>query len=179
MPQTLPDNPAIHFIDQVIVPNFNPANAVGYDPSVTNPSNDAFIPIAESFEETNPPYPFVYVQNGGSESTPGDSGYSFVSNGGPGQNRNGTLTIQIHAEDTQDNSGYTGDSGTYSAISADKLVEEIRKEIERLTTANATGGNSDFEVISSFRNEVPDESTDSTVVRKSGCSITYSWLREP
>lgn len=176
MTQSLPKEPARYFMQEILGPNWDPTNVVGFDPNST--SGESELRIDDSFEKLGDYYPQATVQKTGEESSGGESSYDYITTTGPGQNRNGTLTVQVRVEDTDDGSGYTGDSNTYSAVSAERLSVLIRQEIERVCLANPTGGNTEFSFIGSNENQVPDDTSNTLAVRRAGATLSYGWLRD-
>lgn len=172
----LPDRPTQHFIDEILLPEWDPTKAVGFDPSAT-PGSNAFLPVATSLSNVGAGYPSLIVQYS-NETSGGESTYDYLTPNGPGQNRNGTLLAIARAESEQ--GGYTGDSATYSAEPAGDIVVELVQEVERICATNATGGNSEFQTVGSQRGpEAPDDEDVSPPVRIANCQIDYSYLRSP
>lgn len=177
MTQALPKEADLYFLTEVAIPNWDPSRVVGFDPGAAEGS-EAFLPWSDSFNDLGESYPQFTVQTTGEESSGGESSYDYITNMGPGQNRNGTLTAQVRVEETDDGSGYTGDSSTYSAVGADRLATLIRQEIERITLANPTAGNTEFSFVGSNANHVPNETSSTLTVHREGATISYGWLRD-
>lgn len=178
MTQALPRKPDVYFLTEFLIERWDPSNTVGFDPTA-NPGDEAFLDTADSFNKTGDGYPQFTVQTTGEESSGGTTSYDYLTNNGPGQNRNGTLTAQVRVEDTDDGSGYTGDATTYGAVDAERLATLIRQEIERICQDNPTGADTEFSFVGSNENHVPDETDSTLVVRRAGCTLSYGWLRSP
>lgn len=164
------------FIDELLIPKWQPSGAVGYDPNASEGA-DAFVPIGTSLDETGEYYPHVTVQRT-NETAPGESSYNFLTTNGPGQTRTGQLLVTARAEDRE--SDYTGDSATYSAVPADELVDEFISEAERVAFDNPEAGSTDLAYVGGFRGaDAPDDFDEPNTVRIEQTVIPYSWLRTP
>jgi hypothetical protein len=171
----LPDRAAQHFIDELLVPEWSPSDALGFDPTAAVGS-DAFLPVATSLSNVGAGYPSLVVQYS-NETSGGESTYDFMTARGPGQNRQGTLLVIARAE--SEAGGYRGDAA-FSAAPARDVVVELVEEVERIATTNATGGTSAFRTVGSQRGpEAPDDTDVSPPVRIANCQVDYSYLREP
>jgi len=168
-------NPVEEFLTTLVANQWDGSRVQGYDPTAS-PGTDAYLPMKESLDKEDTPYPYVIIQNNGSESVANASGYSFLTTQGAGQSPSGELTVQVEADDG--GGPYTGDGDTYSGVSADEIVELVREELSRICFENPTGGSSEFSVVSSFRNEVPDQRGSTNVVRTAGSTIQYDYIRE-
>lgn len=177
MTQALPKEADLYFITEILIPNWDATNTVGFDPGASAGS-DAALPWADTFDKLGESYPQFTVQTTGEESSGGTTSYDYLTNAGAGQNRNGTLTAQVRVEETEDESGYTGDSGTYGAVGADRLATLIRQEIERVTLENPTAGTTEFSFIGSNANDVPNETSSTLTVHREGATLSYGWLRD-
>lgn len=177
MVENLPRKPDVYLLKNIILPNWDPTNVVGFDPNAAV-SDDAFIDWADSFNKVGEFYPQFTIQTTGAESSGGETTYDFIGTNGPGQNRLGSLEAQVRVEDTKDSdTRYTGDSTTYSAVDAERLATLVRQEIERIIRANPTGASTDFATLGSNENNIPDEKQSTRVVRRAGVTIQYSWVR--
>jgi len=175
MTLTLPDRPAKHFIDKVLLPSWDPAEAVGYDPQAS-PGEEAFLPVATSLDNVGAGYPSLVVQYS-NETTGGESTYDYLTPDGPGQNRLGTLLITARAESER---SYTGDSSTFAAEDAEDIAVTLIEATENLVQRNATGGGTEFQTLGSQRGpEAPDDTGVSPPVRLANTQVDYSWLRSP
>lgn len=134
MSLTLPERPAQYFIDEVLLPSWDPSEAAGFDPQAA-PGDEAFLPVATSLDTVGASYPSLVVQFS-SETTGGESTYDYVTPNGPGQNRRGTLLVTARAESERE---YVGDAANYTARSADDLVVDLIEEVEDVCQENATG----------------------------------------
>jgi hypothetical protein len=177
MTQALSKEADLYFLTEILIPNWDPSQTVGFDPGAAE-GTEAHLPWADTFNSLGQEYPQFTVQTSGEESSGGTTSYDYLTNSGPGQNRNGTLTAQVRVEETDDGSGYTGDSATYGAVGADRLATLIRQEIERITLENPTAGNTEFSFVGSNANEVPDETGNTLTVYRSGATISYGFLRD-
>jgi nucleotide-binding universal stress UspA family protein len=176
MTLTLPDRPAKHFIDKVLLPSWDVSEAVGYDPSAA-PGEEAFLPVATTLDNVGAGYPSLVVQYS-NETTGGESTYDYLTPDGPGQNRQGTLLAIARAE--AEAGGYTGDSGSYAGEPAEDVAVKLIEAVENVCQDNATGGSSAFKSIGSQRGpEAPDDTDVSPPVRIANTQIDYSWLRRP
>lgn len=174
MTQALPKKPDLYFLQDYVAPRWDATNTVGYDPNTT--SGDGVLRADTTFTKLGDYHPQFTIQTTGEESSGGASSYDYLTASGPGQNRNGTLTAQVRVEDTD--GGYTGDSATYSAVSAERLALLIRQEIERICLQNPTGADTQFSFVGSNANHVPDEMNNTRVVRREGATLSYGWLRD-
>jgi len=176
MTQALPKKPDLYFLQEFIAPRWDATQTVGFDPNTT--SGDGVLRADTSFSKLGDTYPQFTIQTTGEESSGGATSYDYLTNAGPGQNRNGTLTAQVRVEDKENGSGYTGDSGTYSAVSAERLSTLIRQEIERICIENANGADTEFSFVGSNENHVPDETNNTLAVRREGATLSYGWTRD-
>jgi len=109
MSLTLPDRPAQHFMDDVLLPEWDASDALGFDPQAS-PGTEAFLPVATTLDNVGASYPSLVIQYS-NETSGGESTYDYLTPSGPGQNRQGTLLAIARAEAEQ--GGYTGDSPQY------------------------------------------------------------------
>lgn len=177
---TLSESPE-RLVAQFLVDNWNPSNTVGFDPTVTNASSSAFMPIVTSQDEVGEIYPSITITFS-NETTAGPSTYDFLTDDGPGQVRDGSLLSTAQAEDTAHidaQSGYTGEPGTYNRVTAETLVDVLNNEVERITLENATPNNELMYIGSQPSADIPDDTDQDPTVRQSQIEIRYSWLRSP
>jgi len=175
MSLTLPQRPAQYFIDEVLLPSWDPTEAAGFDPSAA-PGTEAFLPVATTLDTVGASYPSLVVQFS-SENSGGESTYDYITADGPGQNRLGTLLVTARAESERD---YTGDAGTYTAEPARDIVVTLIEATESLVQRNATGGGTEFQTLGSQRGpEAHDDTGVSPPVRLANTQVDYSWLRSP
>jgi len=175
MSLTLPERPAQYFINEILLPSWDPAEAVGFDPSAA-PGDEAFLPVATSLDTVGASYPSLVVQFS-SENSGGESTYDYLTPDGPGQNRLGTLLVTARAESERE---YVGDASTFGARTADDVVVDLVEATENLIQRNATGGGTEFQTLGSQRGpEAPDDTGVSPPVRLANTQVDYSWLRSP
>jgi hypothetical protein len=175
MSLTLPQRPAQYFIDEVLLPRWDPSEAVGFDPNAA-PGDEAFLPVATSLDTVGASYPSLVVQFS-SENSGGESTYDYLTPDGPGQNRLGTLLVTARAESERT---YTGDANTYGGEDAEDLVVTLIEATENLIQRTAAGGSTEFQTIGSQRGpEAPDDTNVSPPVRLANVQVDYSWLRSP
>lgn len=167
--------PAQLFIDDVLLPNWDPAGAVGYDPTQT-PGDDAFLPVATSIANVGAVYPSLVVSYS-NETSGGETTYDFMTTEGPGQQRDGQLVATARAEDERD---YAGDPVTHSTVDAETIVDRLIAEVEDICLANATADGTEFSYLGSQRDaDVPDDYDTTPPVRIADCTIAYGWDRRP
>lgn len=172
----LPDRPARHFIDEVLLPAWDPAEAVGFDPSVET-DDAAFLPVATTIDNVGAVYPSLIVQYS-NETSGGETTYDFMTSSGPGQHRTGTLIATARAQDR--NGGYTGDSGTFDAEPAEDVVVALVEAVENVCQRRAHAPDSEFDSIGSQRGpDAPDDFNADPPVRLATTQIAYSWSRTP
>jgi hypothetical protein len=175
MSLTLPDRPAQHFIDEILLPSWDPADAAGFDPNAS-PGDEAFLAVANTLDNVGAEYPTLVVQYS-NETSGGESTYDYLTPSGPGQNRNGTLLAVARAEAERE---YAGDSATQAAEPASDIVVKLVEAVENVCQRNATGGSSAFETVGSQRGpEAPDDDAVNPPVRMANCQVSYSYLRSP
>ncbi len=171
----LPDDPDQYFIDQILLPDWNPAEVHGFDVQAS-PDTEAFIPVATSLDAVGASYPSLVVSYS-NETAGGDSTYQYMTQNGPGQVRNGSLVATARVQDSDD--GYTGDSSTYSAVEADTLASDVIDHVEDICARNATAPGTEFQHVGSQSgSDAPDDRDASPIVRLATCTISYSWRRE-
>lgn len=196
MALTLPDRPAKYFIEKILAPSWDPADAKGYDLGIHNPTytteqtfteqktydqigpgDEEFVPVATTIDDVGSVYPSVIIQYS-NETSGGQSSYDYLTPNGPGQNRTGTLLATVRAQESDD--GYTGDADRYDAEPADDIVVHLVQAVENACQRNAAGGSSEFETIGSQRGpDAPDDSETNPTTRIENTQILYSWLRQP
>ena len=173
---TLPQQPAQYFIDEVLLGEWDPADARGYE-LLAQPGDEAFLPVAKQIDNVGAVYPSLVVQYS-NETSGGQSTYDFMTADGPGQNRQGTLLATARAQDDQD--GYSGDSATYDAVDADTIVGELTDAVESVCQRRADAPQTEFETIGSQPGpDVPTDYDEDPPVRLSQVEIRYSWVRDP
>jgi len=177
MALSLPDKPAQHFIDAVLLGEWQPSDARGYAIDGVTPGDEAFLPVARTIDNVGAVYPSLVVQYS-NETSGGESTYDFMTSDGPGQNRTGTLLATARAQDAEGD--YTGDAATYSAVDANDIVVELIDAVEAVCQRRADAPNSEFDTIGSQRGpDVPDDTDEDPTVRLAQCEIRYSWTRDP
>lgn len=171
----LPQSPADVFIDQALLPDWDPSTAVGYDVNV-GPGNDAFVPVGQSLDDVGSVYPHMTVQFS-TESSPGSTTYNYVaSDGQPGQDRNGQLVVTARAEAQRD---YSGDADQYAAVDAGEVVERLIASVEDVALANATAASTDISPLGSQRGaDQPNDYEVTPPVIMASCTISYHWSRD-
>jgi hypothetical protein len=176
MARRLPQRPSQYFIDEILLPAWDPSGAVGFDVTVGDPSAEAFLPVGTSLDDVGQVYPSLVVQRS-NETSGGETGYDFLTSDGPGQNRDGNLLVTVRAEDLED--GYTGDSSTYDAVAADDLVAELIAEVADVCSRRATAPNTEFSFVSAFPGaDAPDDTDVTPTVRIAQTTVQYAWIRE-
>ncbi|MFC6975819.1 hypothetical protein ACFQL1_15905 [Halomicroarcula sp. GCM10025709] len=173
----LPDRPARYFIDEILLPSWDPSEAQGFDPQASL-GDEAYLPVDTTINEVGSIYPSLIISY--SNETPGGGGlgYDFQTSEGPGQDRNGTLVATARAQDRGDD--YVGDSGTYSGQDAEDIVVTLVEHVEDICQQNADPVGTDFRGLSSQRGpEAPDDQSENPVVRLSNCQVIYYWERYP
>lgn len=177
MALSLPDRPAQHFIDSVLLPGWRSADAHGYELAGVQPGDEAFVPVATTIDTVGEVFPSLVVQYS-NETSGGQSTYDFLTTEGPGQDRQGTLLATARAQDAA--SGYTGDAAQYAALDADDIVVRLVEAVEAVCQRAATGGDSAFQTIGSQRGpDVPADLNADPPVRIAQTEIRYSWQRRP
>lgn len=176
MPTRLSDDPPQLFIDEALLPSWDPSQVVGYDVQAA-PGEDAFIPVGKSLDDVGTVYPHITVQFS-TETSPGGTTYNYIApDGSPGQDRNGQLLVTARAEARS--GGYTGDSDQYSTVDADDLVEDLIAEVEAAALANATHGSTPISPLGSERGaDAPNDYDAEPTVYIAQCVVTYHWSRD-
>jgi len=165
------------FIEDALVPSWEPSDAVGFDVAVTDPDKEAFVPVGKSLDDVGAVYPHITVQET-NQTAPNETSYSFLGPNGPGQDRTGQLLVTARAEDTDD--GYTGDAQTYSAVDAQTLVRTLRQEVESTALDNYRSSDTEFQFLgSSPAADAPDDFGQDPTVRQSQVTILFGWIRNP
>jgi hypothetical protein len=176
MPLELPDRPAKHFIDEILLPNFEPTLANGFAVTGVSPGDEAFLPVATTIDNVGAVFPSLIISFS-NETSGGETTYDFVTREGPGQRRQGTLVATARAE-VRD--GYSGDRSTFDPIPARDLTVQITEAVERVCQEQATGLGSQFETIGSQRAaEAPDDRDSDPTVRMANVEVRYSFSRRP
>jgi len=177
MALTLPSRPAQYFITEVLLPGWQPSEARGFDVTLSDPSAEAFLPVATSIDDVGAIYPSLVVQYS-NETSGGESTYDFVTSNGPGQTRTGELLVTARAQDRE--ADYVGDSAAYDAAEADDIVAELTEAVENVCQRNAGGGATEFQSLGSQRGpDIPDDYDQDPPVRLADVQISYSWTRRP
>jgi len=165
------------FIEDALLPSWTPADAVRFDVTVTDPDNNAFVPVGKSLDDVGAVYPHITVQET-NQTAPNTTSYSFLGPNGPGQDRTGQLLVTARAEDRD--AGYTGNSATYSVVDAQTLVRTFRQEIEATALDNYRSSDTEFQFLgSSPAADAPDDFGAEPTVRQSQVTILFGWLRNP
>lgn len=169
-------DPVDVFLEQALIPSWDPAVAVGYDLDAT-PGDAAFLPVGESLDDVGESYPHLTVQRT-NETAPGSTGYNFITAEGPGQDRSGQLLVTARAE--KRDGGYSGDADLHDPVGADDLVETLLDMVEDTTLANATAEDTDFNSLSSYPGaDAPNDYDATPPVMIDQCVVQYSWTRRP
>jgi hypothetical protein len=177
MAQTLPERPAKYVINQVLEPNWDPADAVGFDLGAAA-GTEAFLPAAPSLDNVGAHYPSLVVQFS-NETSGGETTYDYISGAGdgPGQIRQGTLLAIARAETRPD--GYTGDSANHSVNPAGDVVVAIVEAVENAVIEAADGSGLELDHVGSQRGpDAPDDFDVEPPVKIANTQISYSWRRD-
>jgi hypothetical protein len=178
MVQQLSDEPETVFCD-LLRDNWDSTDTLGYDPTLDDTSKDAQFDIQTSLDKVGRVYPHITVTFS-DQTTPGETGFTFMGTNGPGRQPRGTCLATVRAEAA--GGGYVGDSNSYTAVDADGLVRLFRQEVERVCRANPLGGASDFTTVAPRRSgDIPDDDDPAVgdVVRQSQVTLLYSFTQEP
>jgi len=171
----LPQRPAQYFIDELLIPDWDPSGALGYDPTAS-PSDEAFLDVATSLEDVGAHYPTLVVTYS-NETSGGETTYDFLTTQGPGQQRDGQLVATARAEDGRE---YTGDAASYAAVDAEAIVYALTSEVEDVCLRNAQGADTRFSYVGSQPGpDVPDDFDAPPTVRLEDCTVAYGWDRSP
>ena len=177
MALTLPARPPQHFIDELLLPEWQSSDARGYNIQGVQPGDEDFMPVATSIDDVGAVYPSLVISFS-SGSSGGDSTYDYLTPSGPGQERTVSLLATARAQDRE--SDYTGDSATYSAAEAEDIVVDIIEAVENVCQRNASPSASEFHAVGSQRaSDAPDDLDEDPPVRIAQCEIRCSWLRSP
>jgi len=164
------------FIDQALLEDWDPSGAFGFDVHA-QPGDDAFVAVGESLEDVGEVYPSLTVSRT-NETAPGSTGYNFVTEDGPGQDRTGQLLVTARAEVSQE--GYTGDPATVDPVDAEDVVDELINEVEDVCLANATPESTEIGGLGSYRGaDAPNDYDASPPVMIEQCVVLYHWARLP
>jgi|APHM01.1.fsa_nt_gi hypothetical protein len=171
----LPQSPADVFIDQALVPDWEPSEVSGFDVSAS-PGDSDFLPVGQSLNDVGTIYPHLTVQFS-TESSPGETTYNYINEDGtPGQDRNGELVITARAEDQR---RYTGDSAAHPPVGADEIVEQLIAEVEAVALRNAVSTATDISPLGSQRGaDQPNDYEVTPPVLMSSCVISYHYSRD-
>lgn len=175
----LPEPADQYFINQILLDgtSWDATEVHGFDPNGNNPTDDAGFAYGTSLDSVGRSYPSLVIAYS-NETAGGDSTYQFMTEGGPGQNRNGSLTATARVQDREN--GYTGDLSQYSAVEADTLADSLISQVEAVCARNPTGADTEFQHLGSQSGpDVPDGRDEQPPVRIASCTISYSWRREP
>lgn len=176
----LPEAADTHFIKQVLRPYWDPTQVRGFDVTVDDLGKDAYLPDATTLDNVGSLYPSVVVTPSQPGATGNETTYDFLTTKGAGQNRTISLLATIRAEDAD--SGYVGDSGTYSSAAAETIVEEIATHIEDICIEHPVGGGSEFSYLGCQRPaDVPDDNNpdEGRVVRLAQVEVRAGNVRKP
>jgi len=173
MARRLPQRPAQYFIDEILLPEWQPSGAVGYDVTLSDPSANGFIPVGESLDDVGESHPSLTVQRS-NETGGGETGYDFLTTDGPGQNRDGTLLVTARAEEEREYSG-----GSQPAVDAGEIASTLIDEVEAVCSRRATAPGIEFSYVSAYpAADAPDDFDVTPTVRVAQTTIQYAWIRE-
>jgi len=175
MPRQLPKRPALYVIEEVLVPHWDVADAVGFDPTA-QPGTDAHLTTETTVDNVAAHDPSLIVSFS-NETTSGESGYEFITENGPASRPDGALIATARAEDRPD--GYTGDAGTYSPVDAEDLVVKITDAVENAAKTNPTSPNTELEYVSANRGpDTPHDFDEDPTVYQANTQIRYGYLSD-
>lgn len=172
----LPDDPDQYFINEILLDgtSWNPSEVHGYDPN-TSAGSESWFPYGTSLDNVGQSYPSLTVQYS-NETSGGESTYDYMTQQGPGQNRNGSLVATARVQE-QDGDYETPDGST---VKADALAGDLIQQVEAVCARNAAGADTQFRHLGSQRGaDTPDDREETPIVRMASCTISYSWRREP
>jgi len=176
MPERLPDDPPQLFVDEALLPSWDPSRVSGYDVQAA-PTTEPFIPVGKDLDDVGAVYPHLTVQFS-TETSPGSTTYNYLNHDGtPGQDRSGQLVVTARAEERS--AGYSGDSDTYDTVDADDLVESLIAEVEAAALANATSESTLISPLGSERGaDAPNDYEVEPPVMIAQCTVAYHWSRD-
>lgn len=155
----------------LLTSEWSPSEVRGYD------VNDGSLPLSDSIENVGAQYPSCIVTFS-NETSPGQTGYSFLGTGGPGSNNTGSLVVTVRAQDDANNDPtYENDGGT--AVRADTIAKEIIHHIREIARANPAGGSTEFSFLGAVKeSDAPDDLDEDPPVRIEETSILFGWVEE-
>jgi len=175
MPRQLPERPDKYIINEVLVPNWDTSDALGYDPTA-QPGTDAHLTTATTVDNVTAHDPSLIVSYS-NETTTGESTYEFITANGPASRPVGTVIVTARAESDPD--GYTGDAGTYNAISGDDLVVTLIEAAENAAHTIPDGGTTDLEFVGVERGpDAPHDFDTDPTVYQANTRIRYGYLSD-
>jgi len=175
MSRQLPERPAKYIIKEVLVPHWDASDAVGFDPTA-GPGNDAHLTTAATVDNVMAHDPSLIVSYS-NETTGGGSTYEFITSSGPASRPVGTVVVTARAESDPD--GYTGDAGTYSAISGDDLVVTLIEAAENAAHTIPDGGTTALEFVGVERGpDAPHDFDSDPTVYQANTQIRYGYLSD-
>lgn len=173
--RTPPTEPEQEMID-FLVANWNPSEVRGYDPTA-GPGESAHLPVADTIDAVGAVYPSLIVSFS-NETSGGETTYDFMTENGPGQSPQGTLLATARAADRE--SGYTGDAGSYSAVDARTIIDEIAGHALDICRQHPLAPGTKFSHVGGQRGpDVPPDFDVTPPVRLSQRQLDYGALYVP
>lgn len=171
MPSETPPTQRDEAVASYLRSQWDPSQVRGYGPSASLPEAARMPLVADSIDEVGAPYPSIVVTFG-SETPGGQSGFTFLTDEGAGQDLTGTIVVTARAEDRDD--GYSADAGAYPAADAAQLVTELIQHATNLINERPTGADDDFTFSSAARRaDAPDDTDQEPIVRQAQTVVTY------
>jgi len=165
----LPKRAAALILEDVLAPNWTPADSHGWGLPGSNPTNT--LTAGTSLSDINETHPSVVVTPE-NEAVAGASGYSYLSNNGPLQDRDGSVVATIRVEHT---GGYSDGN---SSVSAERLAYLIRTQVESICTDQSVTNGTDLYNLAAFpAGSVTDEREDVPATEVVSVAIPYNWLK--
>lgn len=165
----LPKRAASLILEDVLASNWDPTNSHGW--GLPGSGATSTITAGTSLSDITETHPSLVVTPE-NETVAGASGYSYLSQSGPLQDRDGSVvaTIRVEHERTYDYNG--------SSISAERLAYLIRAEIERIGTDRSVTDNTDLYNLSAFpAGSVTDEREDVPATEVVSVALPYNWIK--
>jgi len=155
----------------LLISEWDDTETRGYD------VNDGSLPLSDSIENVGSTYPSLIISFS-NETSPNETGYSFLGETGPGSDNTGSLIATARAQDDADNDPtYENDGGT--AVRADTICKEIIHHVREIARSNAAGGSTEFSFIGTeMAGNAPDDLSQDPPVRLTQCTILYGWVEE-
>lgn len=170
MPSQLSERPE-ELIRQWLTDNIRPGNIQGYDPTLTDETDSAWMPVTSSWNKFGDTYPKIVVTESNSPTVPnsGNTGFNGLQSDGSGPNAYTipNITLSCQAVELEDSSAYL------NGVAADDLAYQLYQECHDLLQNNVISAINE----ALYTSLTPPDGTQTRNSEETDSGSTLNWIQ--